>query len=255
MANHLKVLTRMTDRYIDSVMTNYNLTATLLNAVDVAKTSYEQRKGEFILSTIMNIPPELKLEPIDIDKQYCKDDLIRLYKTDTITKIATDYLVHTVAIIDAYIEDVYRYLRDNFSELLEGEKFDKLPWRNDSFRKLVNKIPLSKPKGRISTIEMTLDRCEEIRELRHAILHQRGEIKPSQIEKFKKFRERGERTLREQGLEGAFGTFVDFLIVDNVVKPNVLLIYAIRKWSYEFLFYMMKCYEETPVINAKKRKN
>lgn len=256
MAKHLKVLTRMTDRYIDNVMTNYNLTATLLNAVDVARKSYEQRKDKFLLSTTMKIPPEFKLEPIDFERVYYKDDLIRLYKTDTIAKIATDYLIHTVAIIDAYIEDVYRYLRNSLSDILEGEKFDKeRPWRNDSFRRLVSKIPLSKPKNRISTVEMTLDRYEEFRELRHAILHQRGELDQRQINKFKEFRERGERTFRELGKEDAFETFVDFIVVDNMVEPNILLIYAIRKWAYEFLFYMKSCYEETPAINAKKRKN
>lgn len=249
MGEHLDYLTEKTIKYWNDIVKNYNFTALLLNAVDVARKSYQQRKDDFLLSTTAKIPLEFRL-PIDFDITYRKNELIRIYKSDLITKIATDYLIHTVATVDAYIEDVYSYLKEHFTD---GEKLDKSPWRNDSFRKLVQKIPLNKPKGRISTIDMVLDRYEEFREFRHAILHQRGELTSNQIEKFKKFKERAEKNLKEQGVEGQFvGVENVFCIDGNKIIPDNILILTLRKWSYEFLFYMLACYNETPAISKGK---
>lgn len=254
MRNHLKVLQRITERTVKNLMNNYNLTAIVLNAVEVAKTYYEQRKDSFALSTTIRIPLEFKISPVDIDKWYYKDDLVKAYSDDVITKVATDYLIHTIATIDAYIEDVHRYFCNHLvdeTELKDLKIREDRPWSNDAFRRLIHYIGLQKPADHVSTIDLVLDRYEEFRFLRHAVLHQRGRLDERQIIRSEGFRERGIQVLDGVIDADEFATALDFWAKDGEVKPNITLIYMIRRWSYEFLGYMAACYEATPAINKK----
>ncbi len=97
----------------------YTGSALELNAYDVTARGYIQRSDNFFLSTTVNIPAELKL-PLEIDHGKSREELIEHYKTEAIKRTCEDYVVRSISVTDAFLEEVYEIsielLNSDFTE-------------------------------------------------------------------------------------------------------------------------------------------
>lgn len=234
---HIDYIEELSHKCMVEVLENYNNTAILLNAADITSRFYEVREGTFSISTTINIPDVYKLQPVDFGAVYNKEEIIRKYRSDSISKLSTDYLIHTVAILDAYIEDIYKYLRKNCSKDNKGLD-EKSPWRNNSFKLLTQRLKIvQQPSGKLSTMSTTLERYEEFRLLRHAVIHKRGVVDDKAKKRFEVLRNRepNKQSILDYG----------FLDDNDQLKLDQRLIYHVRKWAYEFISFILLCFEES----------
>lgn len=247
--DHLKYLTKLTSDAIGAVLENYSLTAILLHSVKVAEEHYEGlfKEGEdSVLDTLANVPPEFRMPLLDVANLYTMDQLVETIRTDIVEKISTDYLIHTVAILDKYFEDVCQYFVEQF---LEGEKMRRVIWRNDFVRNVIKRVPVVFDESEL-VFDCVIDRYEELRELRNAVLHQKGIVSPKKLDDFKKSKEIFKEAIGREDVM----TFVDHYVVDGKVKVNPSLVVWVRKAAYTLLAYLQRCYIITPKINTKNEK-
>lgn len=225
-------LSELASRYLGQAIERYTHTALLLNATDLARKYYSAGEGEVLLNPVAEIPPEL-LGTTNLEPTFTKSDLIRHYTERAFERIVIDFLVSSVAMLDAFFEDLYSLLLRIYRPgISDDDVYRKVraAWSKDKLRRFLrDEIRLESPEGRLSTIDTALDRYEELRGVRHSLLHRRGQVGEKFLEKSEQARER----LRH--IPGA-GTFLDIgFIVEGQVQPTYELILWVRKWTYEFL--------------------
>ena len=221
-------------KYMAFAIERYTNTALLLNANQVARRHYQSRDDPVNLSTTMNIPPDLRLDP-EIDRVKDRAGLIEHYGDPAIQGIASDYLVSTVATLDAFCEDIYRLfvtLKAPDMDSTEADKLVRSIWWRDTFRRfLEDEVGLRKPANRLSSIQLVLDRYQEWRAARHAILHGRGQVRPATMSRLARAR------TRLQAIPSAVTIFDLGFVSGSDIRPDYWMILVLRKWSYEFLGY------------------
>ncbi|WNM60586.1 hypothetical protein [Candidatus Nitrospira neomarina] len=230
----------------------YTYTALLLNACDVAAKGYEARKDNFQLSTTMYIPDSLRL-PVEVERKvevvFHRNDLPGAYRGEAPKKLAEDFIIRMVAVMDDVLEDIYeKTLPLVFPDLSEADITKKVraSWCQDKnehvniFNFLVNDAGLKSPKGRRSTLDMVFDRYYEMREIRHAIVHSAGILSEKSKVRLNSLAERLPKDLRTGSL--ALKPF----LADGVVKLTGLEILMLRHWAYTTIMdYLKNSFKES----------
>jgi hypothetical protein len=226
-----------------SLIEIYTDTALLMNACDVTARQYVSRKDEFQLSTTQNIPNNARL-PLEIDMVFHKLDLINIYREKSLQRLSEDFLIRMVSVIDAVFEDIYEKLLIIINPNLSENKISNLvrsAWvKNDNGQvKLVNflldDIGLQPPSGRVSKIDMVFDRYYEIREIRHALVHNSGVLSENNSKRLKALSERLPENLRDGSLANA-----SFLSGNKITLTgnNIL---TLRHWAYTTIIDYFQC--------------
>lgn len=166
------------------IINMYTYTALLMNACDVAAKGYAVRTDEFQLSTTQEIPAHQKLPfEVEVEVVFHRDELPVAYRGKALQRLAEDFMIRMVSVIDDVLEDIYENtLPLVFPGLSEAEIGKKVrsSWQQDQneqgqlFNFLVNDAGLKSPKGSTSTLDMIFDRYCEMREIRHALVHNEG---------------------------------------------------------------------------------
>lgn len=212
----------------------YTGSALELNAYDVAAKGYAVRKDDFILSTIQNVPDELRL-PLEIDEGKQRDELVDHYRTEALRRTCEDYLVRSVSVVDACVEEVYAVCLESCSPGLSVKRRERevrSAWAaNDEGRTslvgyLVDEAGLCAPPGKESTVDMVFDRYCEIREVRHALVHNGGVLSSKNKVRLEQLRCR----LPEDNREGSIAS-AKFLN-NGVVEMSLHEMLAFRQWFY-----------------------
>lgn len=212
----------------------YTNTALLLNACDVSARGYRERNDEFRLSTTQNIPTHLRL-PIELDVAFLRNELPVQYQGPVLQRIAEDFVIRMVSVVDGVLEDVYENtLPLVYPGLTESDvaKRVRSAWQQETngHVKLVNFLTtdagLRSPVGNQSTIEMVFDRYYEMREIRHALVHTGGILSTKHLEKLSELAGRLPEHQRKGSLASAH-----FLSTGKVVLA-VQDILALRHWAY-----------------------
>lgn len=160
----------------------YTGSALELNAYDVTARGYAERADDFYLSTTKNIPAALRL-PLEIDNGKRREELVEHYRSEAIQRTCEDYLVRSVSVTDASLEEVYESALEHLSPDMNEQQRQRQvrsSWaidpegRTNIASYLVNVARLIAPAGKQSTIDMVFDRYCEIREIRHALVHNHG---------------------------------------------------------------------------------
>lgn len=224
----------------------YTHTALLLNACDVAAKSYEVRADNFQLSTTMFIPDFLRL-PVEVEREvevvFHRNDLPGAYKGQALQRLAEDFMIRMVSVMDDVLEDIYeKTLPLIFSTLSEADiaKRVRSSWWQDQngqvnlFNFLVNDAGLKSPKDRRSTLDMVFDRYYEMREIRHALVHSAGILSEKNKIRLDSLAERLPKDLRAGSLSSK-----PFL-VGGVVKLKYPDILMLRHWAYTTIMDYLK---------------
>ncbi|HSF08806.1 MAG TPA: hypothetical protein VLA60_05295 [Nitrospirales bacterium] len=105
---HIRI--RCLEEGTQKIINLYTYTALLLNACDVAVKGYEARKDNFQLSTTMCIPDPLRL-PVEVERKvevvFHRNDLPSVYRDQAIQRLAEDFMIRMVAVMDDVLEDIY----------------------------------------------------------------------------------------------------------------------------------------------------
>lgn len=240
---------RMTKAFIE-ILCVYNDTALLINSCHVAKNRYEGiTDPDFRLSTTLGIPPEYQLPEFEIDFLFEKKELIEQYRKQLIKVLCKNYLVTIVSVFDAALEDIYEMLLPLQNRNLTEKDVSKLvraAWANNQKGKnnlrsfFIDTLELKSPKGNESTLDMVFDRYEEIREIRHAVVHNSGVLSQKNKNKLKELSERLPCELRERSLVSL--TDVGFIHNDKV-ELDIADLCLLRAWFYKVTSYFGKVFE------------
>ncbi|MEH6557051.1 MAG: hypothetical protein V7708_04590 [Oceanicoccus sp.] len=236
------------ERGTQELVRMYTDTALLMNACDVAAKGYDTRTDEFELSTTRNIPAALKL-PVEIEVVYHRDDLPKAYRGDVLQRLAEDFLIRMVSVIDDVFEDIYEKLLPVIdSEISEKNiaKNVRSAWQQEDNGQvklsnfLTSTAGLESPDGRVSKIDMVFDRYYEIREIRHALVHSAGVLSDKNSKRIKELSERLPVPLRDDSLANS-----DFL-KDGIVNLTGHNILALRHWAYTTIIdYFQSAFRES----------
>jgi hypothetical protein len=212
----------------------YTGSALELNAYDVTARGYAARTDEFYLSTTQNIPPALRL-PVEIDHGKNREELVEHYRTEALRRTCEDYLVRSVSVTDASFEEVYETaLKILSSEMTEQRQQREVrsSWAVDGGGRtniaayLVDVAGLVAPEGKESTIDMVFDRYCEIREVRHALVHNGGKLSEKHQARLKQLRDRLPENMRHESIASAG------FLADGVVNMSMHEMLALRQWFY-----------------------
>lgn len=235
-------LSRLLSRILDS----YTNIALQLNAFDIAAQKYATpqylENKDFYLSTINNIPSRFLL-PLEMDNVLTAKELTEKYRKTLLEAISKDYLIRIVADIDISLENIYEsYLRikaptkDNCKIEKEVRNF----WTNNIYRSFfIDELAIAIPSGKKSTWDMIFDRYDELRIIRHAIIHNSAILTQKHKNK-----------LIDIELRLPEGNTMTLLKRYDLIKDEKVTFYSVeqildlRKYFYEFVYFIQQAFIE-----------
>jgi len=116
------------------IVRNYTENALLINACFVCADRYNNLTSTTGLSTNDGIPNQLRLDN-EIDIQFSNKDLVEKYNGDVLTVIFKNYIVVSISIVDAVLEEVYEFMLKTFETDMSDSELEKKvrsAWANDS---------------------------------------------------------------------------------------------------------------------------
>jgi len=216
----------------EEIMDNYNQTALLLNSCEKAATYYHSKTSKVAVDTTANIPVEFKLES-DIGTVFAKKKLIEQYERKLALKLAKDYLVTTIATLDGLMEDLYELvIIDQEPDKTEEQIKRMIRWGENGIpRDLINRLPLLEihinPKG--FKFEDFLNTYEHLRQIRHATVHTKGQLRKRHLSKM--------QTLEEKMNEKQRQSVRQFYDEDKVVLSS-LTTFVLRHWCLTLISFI-----------------
>jgi hypothetical protein len=221
-----------------NITKDYDKTALLLNACEICYDFYSIREENIGLLTAGNIPPEYRL-PLEMLTPYDKKKLMEQYAKELPIKIVKDYLITTISTLDGLIEDIYEVVLMNQERDKTEEQIKKMVRWGEGFlpNDLLDRLPKLKehknPKG--YTLRNFFDVYEILRQLRHALIHTKGELKRKHLRKIAQLEENIPESARISNTE---------IIKDNKVNLMPATAYILRFWVYNFVSFLIVAMRE-----------
>ena len=225
---------------IMQIVNNYTENALLINACFISADRYNNLTDTTGLSTINWIPSPLRLDN-EIDVQFSNEDLVEKYGDDVLTVIFKNYIVVSISIVDAVLEEVYELMLKTFEtdiSDLELEKKVRSAWANDNLISyFINeeKGNLKKPEGMQSEILEAFMRYKELRIIRHSLVHSNGFISEKNMALLNQFNEQTPDERKRMALINS-----PMINIDGEVLLSINIILSIRQYLDRFLKYVYK---------------
>ncbi|MCP3689233.1 MAG: hypothetical protein GY784_12550 [Gammaproteobacteria bacterium] len=225
---------------IAKIVKNYTKNALLINACYVSASRYETLTATDGLSTTQNIPILLRLDQ-EIDYQYTNEELVNEYKTDVLDVILNNYVVMSISLVDAILEDLYELLLSSIEAGISDSDLSKKvrsAWANDNILNYFvaeDKANLKKPNDMNTPFEEYFMRYKELRLIRHSLVHSDGVISQKNLDTLSEYKE-----LTPDERKG-FALIDSPMIQDgNKVSLSINIILSIRQYLHRFLIYQLK---------------
>lgn len=225
---------------IAKIVKNYTKTALLINACYVSAGRYKSLTETYGLSTTQNIPAQLRLDQ-EIDYQYTNEELVNEYKTNVLDVILKNYVVMSISIVDAILEDLYElFLSTIEADISESELNKKVrsAWSNDNILNYFvaeDKANLIKPNDMNTPFRESFMRYKELRIIRHSLVHSDGVISQKNLDSLNEY-----KYLTPDDRK-CFALIDSPMIQDgNKVSLSVNIVLSIRQYLHRFLIYQLK---------------
>jgi len=228
---------------ISKIIENYTKNALLINACYVSASRYEALTTTDGLSTTQNIPTALRLDQ-EIDYQYTNEELVKEYQSDVLNVILKNYVVMSISVVDAILEDLYELLVVSLEMGVSDSDLSKKirsAWANDNILNYFiaeDKANLKKPNDMDTPYKESFMRYKELRLIRHSLVHSEGVISPKNLHTLTKYKE-----LTPDQRKGY--ALIDSQIIKdgNKVDLSINIILSIRQYLHRFLIYQLKSIE------------
>ena len=222
------------------IVKNYTMNALLINACFVSSGRYETLTSTGLLSTTQNIPIPLRLDP-EIDYQYTNKELVEKYKGEVLDVIFKNYIVMSISIVDAILEDLYELFLHNFELGISDSDVNKKvmgAWRNDNILNYFiadDKVNLKKPDDANIPFEESFMRYRELRIIRHALVHSNGIISQKNLDSLNEY-------MVKTPVERKHFAIIDSPMIEggNNINLSINTILSIRQYLHRFLMYVCK---------------
>jgi hypothetical protein len=229
---------------IANIIHSYSENALLINACFVAAKRYENLTDTNGLSTTANIPEPLKLEN-EIEVWYANADLVNKYQGDVMRVVINNYVIASVSLVDAVLEDLYEYLLHVYTPGIteaETEKQVRSAWTNDNminFFTDAGKADLRKPATMNTTFAEAYMRYTELRIVRHTLLHAGGKLSDKNYNKLQANLAATPEERKHFALAKA-----PIFDADRSVSLDINHMLSFRQYLYNYLFYLRKSISE-----------
>ncbi|MVM33597.1 hypothetical protein GO755_26400 [Spirosoma sp. HMF4905] len=229
---------------------NYTENALLTNSCFIAADRYASLTTTNGLSTTLNIPIELRLDN-EVDVQFTNEELVSKYTSDVLNIIYRNYLIASISLVDATLEDLYEYfiqmIDPNISDL-DLEKHIRNSWTNDNLLNFFidpGKVNLKKPESMNMGFVEAFIRYYELRIVRHTLLHSSGKLSDKNLSKLQLYLDN--TPVERQGF-----ALIKVPIFDAEWKINLTInhVLSIRKYLDRFLMYIFKSVGECETLPA-----
>lgn len=226
------------------IVNNYSENALLINSCFIAIDRYKTITNTIGLSTTKNILSELRLD-FEIDVQYSNEDLVNKYTIDVQNIIFQNYIVVSISLVDAMLEDLYEFfIKYDDSNILDTEIENRIrnSWMNNNlvtFLSNPNKINLQKPINMKTEFKEAFIRYSELRIIRHSILHTNGRISDKNFKKLQSYENETPQERKHFAMINSplFNEDKEIILTINHVS-------SIRKYLNDFLMYLYKSISE-----------
>ncbi|MEA5461966.1 hypothetical protein VB796_23045 [Arcicella sp. LKC2W] len=230
------------------IVNNYSENALLINSCFVSAERYRTLTTTDGLSTTLNIPIELRLDN-EIDVQYTNEDLVRKYNLDVQNIVFQNYLIASISLVDATLEDLYEYFIKVYNPAItdtELEKQIRNAWTNDSLLKFlidVNKANLKRPINKQTEFSEAFMRYLELRIVRHTLLHSNGKLSDKNYQKL-------HDNLANTPDERRHFALINSPLFDAERQINLTInrILSIRQYLDRFLMYIFNSINERIIV-------
>lgn len=230
------------------IVNNYSENALLINSCFVSADRYRTITATTGLSTTVNIPNELRLDN-EIDVQYTNEDLVRKYSSDVLNIVFQNYIIASVSLVDATLEDLYEHFIKVYTPAItdtELEKQIRNAWTNENLLTFLidpTKTNLKKPNDKLTEFPEAYMRYSELRIVRHTILHSNGKLSDKN---YQKLQDNLANTPNERKHFAIANS--PLLNVDRQITLSINHILAIRQYLDRFLMYLFQSITERPIV-------
>ncbi|PID24932.1 hypothetical protein [Sporosarcina sp. P7] len=207
---------------------NYSL---LINASEIAKKYYQGKPNNTQVDPTGNIPYKYKLG-VEQTKIYRGKQLVRVYDTQTKTSATEDYFIRGVSICDALLEDVYELFLMNEDLQITDRRLDsQISFSEDKLPMvLLSYMPNYKKNNGCASVDIEdyFLQYNIYRQLRHAIIHNKGRLKERHLIRI-------ENICREIESRTGKGYIIENIpfIKNNEVNVNMELMCIFRRFQLE----------------------
>ena len=219
----------------------YSRTALALNALEFTSKHYEARNDLLALNTEGKLPAYLRL-PQERTTHIARDALLERYRGVVPQYEHENYFIRVVSIVDACIEDTYEAcLGSDSSTVRKGHIASKVrsAWAtgDDGLTEVAKYIlaiaGLQPFADRRLVLETTFDGYCEIREIRHALVHNAGKLAPKRRDRLLQLHNRLPEDIRRHSWA------TRFLEADSV-ELDLEAVLTMRKWTHDFFLMPLR---------------
>lgn len=230
------------------IVNNYSENALLINSCFVAADRYRTITGTTGLSTTVNIPVELRLDN-EIDVQYTNEDLVRKYSLDVQNIVFQNYIIASVSLVDAILEDLYEHFIKVYTPAItdaELEKQIRNAWTNDNLLTFLTNpgwTNLKRPNDKQTEFTEAFMRYSELRILRHSLLHTNGKLSDKNHQKLQDNLANTPNGRKHFALANS-----PLFNADREIILSINHILSIRQYLDRFLMYLYQSINERPIV-------
>ena len=229
------------------IVNNYSENALLINSCFVAADRYRTITGTTGLSTTVNIPIELRLDN-EIDVQYTNEDLVRKYGLDVQNIVFQNYIIASVSLVDATLEDLYEHFIKIYSPAItdtELEKQIRNAWTNDNLLTFLTdpaRTNLQRPNDKQTEFLEAFMRYSELRIVRHTLLHTNGKLSDKNYQKLQDNLANTPNERRHFAIANS-----PLFNANREITLSINHILSIRQYLDRFLMYLFQSINERPI--------
>lgn len=230
------------------IVNNYTENALLINSCFVAADKYKTIKETTLLSTTMNIPIELRLDN-ELDIQYNNKDLVRKYNSDVQNVVFQNYIISSISLVDATLEDLYEYFLKVYTPTISDTELEKQirnAWTNHNLVTFLidtTKANLKKPSDKKTEFTEAFMRYFELRIVRHTLLHTSGKLSDKNYKKL------------QDNLSNTSNEMKNFTLANSPlfntngqITLSINKILSIRQYLDRFLMYLFQSITERSIV-------
>lgn len=229
------------------IVDNYSKNALLINACHIAANMYQKNQTTTGLSTTANIPLELRLDH-EIDVQYSNENLTKIYMKEVQEVVFKNYIIVSISIVDAILEDVYESFLTVIEPTLGDDQIKKKirnAWTNDNLLNFLtdtDKINLQKPSHLNTEFTEAFMRYSELRIIRHTLLHSDGELSDKNLQKLNEYRDNTPNERKHFALINS-----PFFNDEYKIQLTINQTLSVRQYLDRFLMYIYQSIQEKEI--------
>jgi len=180
-----------------------------------------------------------------------REALIQAYRTELPVAFCSGFLVDLVSRFDAWMEDLYEQVIPLMQPEISARDLERKvrsAWTDAAGmpalrRAFLVDLSLQAPAGKVSTPAMVFDRYEEMREIRHSIVHSGGNLTAKHVTKLQALAASVVAGAPAGASTVAAGLVPGGLSVGARVVVGAPQLLGLRRWAFDSIAYFRNSFQ------------